>query len=71
MKTLGDEADQANRLAEAERESMIARAARAAASAPSFGSTGECHSCFEPIPHPKRFCGPSCEREWARRIRRR
>lgn len=70
MTTSGDEADQANRLADLERESMIARA-RAAAANPSFGSTGECHSCGEPIPLPKRFCNSTCTQDWERRVRRR
>lgn len=70
MRTLGDEADQANRVVEAEREALISRA-RAAASAPTFGSTGECYACHEPIPLPKRFCNSTCSQEWERRVRRR
>jgi hypothetical protein len=70
VNTLGDEADQANRIADAERESMIARA-RAAASASPIKPTGLCRECDEPVVTPKLFCDSSCSAAWSRRARRR
>lgn len=71
MITQGDEADQANRIAEAERENMIARARAAAAKFASPVPTGECRACFEPVDPPKLFCDATCSAEWSRRARRR
>jgi hypothetical protein len=57
VKTLGDEADQANRLAEAERESMIARARAAASARRRLVRPASAIPVSSLIPHPKRFCG--------------
>ena len=69
MTTQGDEADQANRIADLERESMIARA-RVAACVPSPKPTGECRACGETVETPKLFCDADCSAEWSRRRRR-
>ena len=61
----GDEADRASRFVEAERDASIDRA-RAMAAQPAPGSTGDCWHCCEPIPRPKRFCGPRCSDAWQR-----
>ncbi len=68
MRRLGDEADQANRLCQAELDAMIS-AVRAAASAPPMAFTGGCRSCGEPVSYPKRFCDSACSGEWERRMR--
>lgn len=71
MKTLGDEADQANRVTELERESMIARARAAAASGKPITPTGACRACDEPVETPKLFCDSTCSAAWSRRAQRR
>lgn len=71
MITQGDEADQANRIADLERESMIARARAAAATRASPVPTGECRACSEPVDPPKLFCDATCSSEWSRRAQRR